>query len=281
MTPWDAIRKHCGAVSGVLIAAPYIKATTLGLLLDALPPSASLECVTRWTPMDVRMGASDIKCREIVLSSGGSFRLHNSLHAKYYRFDDYVLVGSANFTASGLSYPHKGNFEILCEPASSFDGVAFERELRAAAREVSDEEYQAWSELPVDLRLPPELMSTVTGYQAREVGLDNWMPQTRNPEYLWDFYTNRLAEIVLEEQRELAQSDLRTLQVPLELSQGAFDAWVRAALMSSPFIDTVRQTTGYDEQDAWDFLSERWQIPLSVAARSLETANNWLRHFEG
>ena len=279
--PWDAIRKRCGAASGVLIAAPYIKAATLRLLLDALSPSASLECVTRWTPLDVRMGTSDIECREVVLSRGGSFRLHNSLHAKYYRFDGYVLVGSANLTASGLSYPHKGNFEILCEPASSFDGVAFERELRAAAREVSDEEYQAWSELPVDLRLPPELMPTVTGYQAREVGLDNWMPQTRNPEYLWDFYTSRLAEIVLEEQRELAQSDLRTLQVPLELSQGAFDAWVRAALMSSPFVDTVRHTTGYDEQDAWDFLSERWQIPLSVAARSLETANNWLRHFEG
>ena len=264
----------------MLITAPYIKAAALRLLLDALPPSASLECVTRWTPMDVRMGTSDIECREIVLSRGGSFRLHNSLHAKYYRFDGYVLVGSANLTSSGLSYPRKGNFEILCEPASSFDKDAFERELRAASREVSEEEYQAWSELPVDLRMMTEQIPTATGYQTGEVGLENWMPQTRNPDYLWDYYTDRVSEIVTEEQRELAQSDLRILQVPPGLSREAFDAWVRTALMASPFVDTARQTEAYDDQYAWDFLAERWGIPLSTAARSLETANNWLRHFE-
>ena len=279
-TPWDTIQKHCGVASSALIVAPYIKAAALRLVFDALSPDASIECVTRWTPLDIMMGTSDIECWEITISRGGSFRLHNSLHAKYYRFDDYALVGSANLTASGLSYPRRGNFEILCEPAPSFDRNTFERELRATSREVSDEEYQAWSELPTDLRLPIEKMPVIADYQTREPTLDTWMPQTRTPEYLWQFYSDRIFEIVVEEQRELAQSDLWTLQVPPGLSHEAFNAWIRTALMSSPFIDTVRQTEGYDEQDAWDFLVERWQISLSTAARSLGTANNWLRHFE-
>ena len=52
----------------------------------------------------------------MVVERGGSFKLHARLHAKYYRFDDRVLVGSANMTASGLGYRHRGNLEILCEP---------------------------------------------------------------------------------------------------------------------------------------------------------------------
>ena len=280
MTPWDTIRKRCGTADSVLIAAPYIKVDALRFLFNALSPDASVECVTRWTPLDIMMGTSDIECRNITIRRGGSFRLHNSLHAKYYRFDGFVLVGSANLTAAGLSYVHKGNLEILCEPAPSFDRDAFERELRATSREVSDEEYQAWSELPVGRQLLTEQMVISADYQTKETGLDNWMPQTRTPEYLWQFYTDRIFEIVVEEQRELAQSDLWTLQVPPGLSHEAFNTWISTAIMSSPFVDTVRRTDGYDEQDAWDFLSERWQISLPTAARSLGTANNWLRHFE-
>lgn len=278
--PWDVIQKRCGNSGNVFLVAPYIKANALTFLIDAVSSDASIDCVTRWTPLDIRMGASDIECRNIIISRGGSFRLHNSLHAKYYRFDDYVLVGSANLTASGLSYSHRGNFEILCEPGPGFDTDAFERELLVASREVSDKEFQTWNELPVDFRALTEQIPMAAGYEIREFGLDNWMPQTRNPEYLWQFYTDRASEIVMEEQRELAQTDLRTLQLPTRLSQEAFNAWVRVALVASPFVESVRQTEGQDEQDAWDVLAERWQIPLPTAARSLETANNWLRYFE-
>ena len=225
------------------------------------------------------MGTSDIECRNIVISRGGSFRLHNSLHAKYYRFDDSVLVGSANLTASGLSYSHKGNFEILCEPGPSFDTNAFERELRAYSREVNEEEFQAWSELPVDMKaLNGQIQVEASG--TREFAPDNWMPQTRNPEYLWQFYTGRAAEIIIAEQRVLAHTDLRTLRIPTGLSQEAFNVWIRTALMSSPFVESVKHTEGQDEQAAWDVLVERWGVTLPMAARSLETTNYWLRYFE-
>ena len=280
MMPWESIETRCGESCSALIVAPYIKSDALRRLLDALPANAALTCVTRWAPLDIRMGASDLECREIVLDRGGSFRLHNSLHAKYYRFDEHTLVGSANLTASGLGYAGKGNFEILCEPATSFDNEAFERELMSNSRAVSDAEFLVWSQLPVDPWLPAGQMPDVPDIQKESLGLGDWMPQTRNPEYLWQLYIDRPSEIIIEEQRELAQSDLWVLQVPAGLSHEAFDAWVRTALMSSPFFDTARQTKGYKKQDAWDLLAERWGISLSAAARSLQTANNWLRYFE-
>lgn len=279
-TPWDSIQRRCGSAHSVLVVAPYIKADLLSALMDSLLPGASVECVTRWTPLDIRMGASDLECREIVIRRGGSFRLHNSLHAKYYRFDEHVLVGSANLTASGLSHPHKGNFEILCEPAPSFNRHAFERELMANSRELSDEEFQTWSGIQVDIQRFSGQMPVMTSHQANPADLDNWMPQTRNPMYLWHLYTDRVYEIVYPEQRELAQSDLWALQVPADLPREEFSAWVKAALIASPFVDTVRQAAKYDEQEAWDFLAERWKISLPEAHRLLETTNYWLRHFE-
>lgn len=279
MTPWNSFRNFCRTASDVLLAAPYIKVDALRLVLDNLPPDAHIECVTRWTPLDIQMGASDVVCRDIITSKGGSFRLHNSLHAKYFRFDGYALVGSANLTAAGLGYAGKGNTEILCEPASSFDRDAFERELMSGSREVSDEEYEIWRQIPVRPLLPAEQVPIGMNTHIQSAGLVDWIPQTRNPEYLWQFYTKRASEIVMKEQRPLAQADIHTMQVPSGLMQEGFVAWVRTALTAAPFIDTVRQATGLDDQDAWDLIVQRWDISLSEAARALDTSNNWLYYF--
>ena len=81
-------------------------------LLRKLAFQPQWECFTRWTPLDIQVGASDIACRTLIKNRGGSFRLHNQLHAKYYRVDDYVLIGSANLTQSGLGFSNSPNLEI-------------------------------------------------------------------------------------------------------------------------------------------------------------------------
>ena len=116
--PWDALCERCTGATEAVIVAPYMKVASLTMVIDQLGRGASVECISRWTPLDIQTGASDLECRTVVVDRGGSFRIHNRLHAKYYRFDDRVLVGSANMTASGLSYPGRGNVEILCEPGS-------------------------------------------------------------------------------------------------------------------------------------------------------------------
>ena len=117
--PWSILLDRCGNAAEAIIVAPFIKVDALTLVLRQLHGEASLTCITRWTPLDIQAGASDLACRKLVSDRGGSFRLHNRLHAKYYRFDNRVLIGSANLTASGLSYAHVGNLEVLCEPGST------------------------------------------------------------------------------------------------------------------------------------------------------------------
>ena len=87
----DLLSQFCSDAQDIILAAPYIKADALTRMLTDVSPAASLICITRWNFHDLAVGASDIECRTIITERGGSFRLHPSLHAKYYRVDDLVL----------------------------------------------------------------------------------------------------------------------------------------------------------------------------------------------
>ena len=84
-SPWKLLEMHCGDKDQMVIAAPYMKEEALSRLLDLVPDTSSIICVTRWSPNDIVAGVSDIACRRVVTERGGMFRLHSSLHAKYYR----------------------------------------------------------------------------------------------------------------------------------------------------------------------------------------------------
>lgn len=70
--------------------------------------------------------------------------LHPSLHAKFYRIDDVVLIGSANLTSSAMGWSQQPNLEILCQAGGNFDSWTFQRQLLQGAREISDDEFQRW-----------------------------------------------------------------------------------------------------------------------------------------
>ena len=273
--PWGALLERCMGATEAVIVAPYIKVSPLTMVMDQLSTGASVECFTRWIPVDIQVGASDLDCRTAVVDRGGSFRLHNRLHAKYYRFDDRVLVGSANMTASGLSYPHHGNLEILCEPGPPFVPAVFEAALKRESRVVSDDDFMIWLQCPViEHGFIPSIADIV------ESSLDEWKPQTRNPGYLWLYYSREEAKIVSDEQRALASLDLRTLEVPPSLTSESFRDWIRLSLQASPFMDSVRQFEGRTDAVVWDSIAAEWGVSRSIAARWVSTAYNWLRFFD-
>ena len=274
-SPWKAVLAICSEATEVVLVAPYIKVDALGKVLEKLQGEASLECVTRWTPLDIQLGASDLECRTIVNTRGGSFRLCNRLHAKYYRFDEQILIGSANLTASGLSFAHSGNLEILCSPNASFDWQAFEAELQRQSWDVSDEDFLLWEQCSV-----VEVPQMQTGFETAGRRLDEWKPQTRRPEYLWFIYCGNDFQITSIEQRELAQLDLAALAVPEGLSIKRFNGWIRASLRASPFMDTLRELYHESEETVWDVIAQERHVAKSVAARWTSTAHNWLRYFE-
>ena len=273
-SPWHTLAQGCAESAEVVIAAPYIKLDTLNLVLNLADTGTRLVCVTRWTPKDIQAGVSDTACRTLVIERGGSFRLHTRLHAKYYRFGDCVLIGSANLTRAGLGYSGVGNLEILCEPGPQFDSKAFERQLLEESREVSDAEFACWN--AIDVADSPHAMPAEGPFNAEG---NSWKPLTRAPEHLWMTYDGQAGGIASDDERGLALVDLESLLVPEGLSREVFNNWVAAHLLASPFVESVIELEEQEDHVAWSHLAELWDMSESEAARCLETAHNWLGAF--
>ena len=181
-----------------------------------------------------------------------------------------MFVGSANLTATGLNYHGSGNLEILCEPATSFDHLAFEAGLIEMSREVSDNEILLWDALGAVL--PHESIVSPAG----EGVTNSWRPSTRDPEHVWLLYCDLPSRIVSEDEGRLARIDLDALAVPKGLARHDFDVWVGTQLLASPFAESVMNAEDAEESVLWTRLAELWQIPEGEAARSIETTRSWV-----
>ena len=61
------------------------------VVLEMISPSATVTCPSPWRVSELASGVSDAKCRTSTTDRGGEFKLHQSLHGKYYRLDDIGL----------------------------------------------------------------------------------------------------------------------------------------------------------------------------------------------
>ena len=206
--PGDVLSRLCSGAQNLVLAAPYIKADALTRILAGANPSASLICITRWHPNDIAVGASDTECRKIVTERGGSFRLHASLHAKYYQIDDAILVGSANLTSTALGWSPQSNLEILCHAGDEF-ALAFQQELLTNAREISDNEFARWEAI-TRIDTPNHLAITSDGQPP----LETWRPATRDPRHVELVYGGREEEIASSDERRAARRDIQALMIP-------------------------------------------------------------------
>lgn len=273
MTKADDLASLAETAEDVVIVAPHIKQSTLQHILASCAATASITCVTRWTVADVLNRATDIETRQIILERRGEFRLHARLHAKYFRFSDHVLVGSANVTASALGLAGTPNVEILCEPSVSFDAAAFEREIIRESHTVGDAEARIWEAL-VQL-LPP----TTTPPTGRDSDLEAWLPATREPAHVWLAYQGRQRDIPSADERRLATTDLAALRLPDGLHRPQFDALLASRLLSSARVDDVRRVADLEEVAAWDELGRLWAVTRRDALRARSTVENWLATF--
>ena len=271
--PGDEIIRHCVEARHLFIVAPYIKANALARILDAAIKIESLTCVTKWDPRDLAMGASDTECRSVVKNHGGSFRLHPPLHAKYYRMNEVVLVGSANLTFSAMGWADKPNLEILCRAGDDFDADAFQRHLLKDAREISDAEFVYWEAVA---RVYCGNVEITAGGQT---SLDDWRPSTRDPRNLEIAYQGRHEEIASYDEQRLANRDLHAMQIPHGLNSENFRMWASACLLAAPFTNSVIGLGGSETQAAARTLADIYRISITEARRDTETIQNWLRFF--
>lgn len=268
--PGNLLSRLCIDARQLFVAAPYIKADALGRVLADVSPSATLICVSRWNPHDLALGASDVESRTIVTERGGSFRLHPSLHAKYYHIDDVVLIGSANLTASAMGWSGQPNLEILCRAGDDFDAVAFQQELMEGSRETSDEEFARWEAISRIETQPNKQMAD------RPPVLDTWRPSTRDPRNIELAYRGGEDDIASLDEQQAARRDIQALMIPPGLSDEQILTWASGCLLATPFANSVMKLQGMDSPKASRLLAKTYGLNITEARRDMETVQNWL-----
>lgn len=111
----DSTKNEC------TIICPFVKKEVLNQILKALPSGITLKFVTKADAEDVISGVNDPIAWKDIWDLGGEVRVLEKLHAKVYRFDSTVFLGSANLTASALGLNDISNNELTVEFLSSED----------------------------------------------------------------------------------------------------------------------------------------------------------------
>ena len=222
-----------------LIVAPFIRSAALSRLVDCIAVGAEVIVVTRWRPIDLIAGASDLGVFDVAHAREIPLYLRHDLHAKLFAGDDKCLVGSANVTLSGLGWRIPYNLELLTPvPRSAKHIIAFEATLFANAVRATVDQRDELAVL-VDKLAHKEMpkWGADQGVGSAEALSAEWVPQTRNPEELYAVYQG--GSDVSRSALGTMQEELRQLGVMRGLDREGFQAWVASVIRQNPLISGV------------------------------------------
>ena len=234
----------CEAKDEVVIVAPFMKANVIVRLLEAVSKSVSIICITRWRPDEIVQGLNDLEIWDYINKRDNAIMLlHGNLHAKYYRFDDTVLIGSANLTGKALGWTSNPNLELLSEHPKEFTETRFfEESLCELSTKVNGYIYDYMLELvkrykekqQIDCKsenISYEIIDELPMQQNATV----WIPKLRKPELLFKVYSKD-TNYIIETTVQSACFDLLSLQIPPGLDEDGFNVYVKSMLLQQPII---------------------------------------------
>lgn len=243
----DYLEQLCRSTTQILwLVAPFIKQATLKRLLDQVAPEARVNCVTRWRPDEIVAGVSDLEVWLFIRERPNStLWLRSDLHAKYYRGDQRVLIGSANLTNTALGWSRSPNLELLIDAKPLQE---FERELLVGSVEVDNSIYEQIRQMVEVLPPPPISRPVMTELVPESLDEDDlptmpteaWLPTLRRPENLYVAYIGEWDKLGTGS-RIAAISDLRALDIPAGLNREQFEAYVSIQLLQKPMVRQVDQ----------------------------------------
>ena len=261
------------AEEGVAIIAPFIKVGALTSLLEVVPPTSHLRCVTRWLPREVAAGVSDPEILDILEERGNfTLTLVDHLHAKLYVSGQECLVGSANVTGAGLGEAtDQANIEVLIAATVDDPGVAL------TLAEVSQVERPASRVLAeAARRLGDSLLSLNNIGNAEDI----WFPRSRRPERAYLLYS-QLPDSYLVRADQLLLHDLAASNLPPGLDEETFQAQIRSLLSLIALAGALLDSTVDVTLTRADALSH-----LNLLTTGEFTTNdlwvafvNWMAHF--
>lgn len=245
MTPGDCLEQLCRSTTQILwLVAPFIKEATLKRLFEQVDPEVRVNCVTRWRPDEIVAGVSDLEVWLLIRERPNSaLWLRSDLHAKYYRGDQRVLIGSANLTNTALGWSPRPNLELLidAEPLPEF-----ERELLLGSVEVDNSIYEQIKQMVEALPPQPISRPAMTEFIPEDeddlptMPIEAWLPMLRRPESLFVAHIGEWDKLG-SGSRIAAISDLRALDIPAGLNREQFEACVGVQLLQKPIVRQVDQ----------------------------------------
>lgn len=268
----------------MVLIAPYIKVITLEKILESVATDVNLTCVTRWLPKDIVSGSSDLAVFEIVNDRNGSLWLRQNLHAKYYRSDEHMLIGSANLTNSALSWTSDPNLEILVPiDNSTYDATEFEEHVLSEAIEVDLDLYKSmaaasvsWPNLDIDYKLDYNVFLRDHSESPRI-----WVPASRFPTNLYRVYQDMNSDDLPRLTREAGLRDLFVLQPPSGLDEELFNHTIGISLLTMPVFDLIdhQVVTSQRFGAMRDLIKQKCDFTNDEASRAWQTLIRWIRHF--
>ena len=275
-------------VNALVLVAPFIKKDVLERILTNLPEDVFVKCVTRWRVGEIASGVSDIEIWDL-FKSNTELYLSFDLHAKYYRFDEVAIIGSANLTNAALGWSYKPNLELLIElspiPQPILD---FEDHVVGESMLVTDEIYSSVKEIVENLEDKDQYKvkkETDIAFLLQELEISEshekmWIPKLRHPEQLfdayqgdWDSFSSFAKEAVLKDLVHFPMEEGQNrnnfeLSVGLLLLQKPIVIEIDNFLVTSQRFGAVRQhlrglpcseNKGFDATIAWQTLM-RWML---------------------
>ncbi len=130
-------------VKSIIFFTAFIKSEPIHWLSQMVPEDCAVSIVARFQPNDLNVGASDLEVYKKCSELGWKFGFIKNLHSKVYIFnDDVALLGSANFTSSGLNLDGYGNIEMGTQVKLSAEDKAKIQSLYSEVTWMNDEMYE-------------------------------------------------------------------------------------------------------------------------------------------
>jgi len=222
------------ATDSVILVAPFITLGAFEELIDELQPSVNLKVITRWNVGDIVAGVSDPAIWESLQQRDHSeIFLTSNLHAKYFRFDSKIFVGSANITNRALGFSNHSNIELLTVLNDLEAGSLFEQRLLQQAVAVDQDLYESTIQLLVDVRAVHD--APTQDKSLPPISAETWLPLLRHPAELWNVYSGKTDSLTSTTIGD-ALSDLAMWDIPRNLDQSNFRHHVAINLLHMPLI---------------------------------------------
>ena len=272
------------AQHSALIVAPFMRSAALTRLLDSIPIGTKTTIVTRWRPVDLLAGASDLGVYDLAESREASLFLRYDLHAKFFAADDRGLIGSANVTDTALGWRTPANLELLAPVARTTDHIIeFEKALLTGAVRATAGQRDR---LQVLLEKLDGLPSMIPDIAANETAMgllpSTWVPRVRNPDELYSVYcgSNDVSRSALKTMRE----ELAQIGTIPGMDEEGFRAWVTVTISQTPLVAGVIQhidkNSQLTEAELSNLLAEIGVDAKVYRSRDvLEVLERWLTYF--